>query len=71
MRKAKVTGTIWPAELCTHHGLPMFKVSVLGGSSTVPAGRQGASEAGGAGTQTESLFLGLVRLPQRPLWLGA
>lgn len=33
VRGAKVTGTIWPAELCTHHGLPMVKASATGGIS--------------------------------------
>lgn len=27
VRRAKVTGTIWPAELCTHDGLPTVKAS--------------------------------------------
>lgn len=33
VRRAKVTGTIWPAVLCTHHSLPTVKASAVGGTS--------------------------------------
>lgn len=71
MGRAKVTGTVWPAELCTHHSLSTVKASAMGSTSAVSAGCQGVADKGGARTRTESLFLGLVRLPQRVLWLLA
>lgn len=77
MRRAKVTGTIWPAGLYTYHGLPSVKASAMGGTSTqrllgVRVAEEGGAgtEEGGAGTRTEALFLGL-RLPQRAFWLTA
>ena len=37
------------------HGLPMLKASAMGSTSTASGGWQGAAEAGGTGTGTESV----------------
>lgn len=47
MRIVKVTSIIWPAELCTHHGLPMVKASAMGGIPTQCLLDVGVAEEGG------------------------